>query len=208
MLAARHRQNYFCIPANRLLKCEIRCRIAGMQCNHHIYFTRPCIIGNISLQKFQFLIAIFLTQFIAVTDYIRLQIQSDHADIVFLQFMQIIIHGKCQIRLATSKIKNCNFPVFWKLRQHIFYKFKKTVDLPELVKLRMHDLPIGSHNTQITQKRHHGSFFQNIVFLPVVRKIYLFPVSLLHSSFDGHFSFLTDKNRIIVSSRLHLHLFH
>lgn len=49
MLAAWNGKDHFCIPANCLRQCIVRCRIAGMQRHHHVHTVYSFIICNISL---------------------------------------------------------------------------------------------------------------------------------------------------------------
>ena len=111
MLTAGHGQDDLCSPFHSLCQCIIRCRITCMKRNNHIHGGHPFIIRNIALIKFQFFIAVFYGQLTAFFDYICFQIQSDDRNIVPLQFTQIIIHGKCQIRFAASEIQYGNLPL-------------------------------------------------------------------------------------------------
>ena len=79
-------------------------------------------------------------------------------DIVFLQNMQIIIHGKCQIRFSTSKIQNRDLSVLLKFWKNILNKFQKPVDLPEFIKSGMYNFSILCHHTQILEKWNRNSF--------------------------------------------------
>ena len=122
--------------------------------------------------------------------------------------MQIIIHRKCQIRFSTSKIKDCNFSPLIKLRKNILNKFKETVNLSKLVKLRPHNLPFFGHNPKISQKRNHCSLFQNILLLAVMVHICLLIRILLRFSLDCQLPLFAHENRVVPLLCLHLHLFH
>ena len=128
-----------------------------------------------------------------MTDHIFLQIQSYDSYVIFFQFMQIIIHGKCEIRFTTAKIQDCKFSSLIKLRQYILDKFQEPVDLPEFVEFRMHDLSILCHNTKILKKWYRDSLFQHILFLTVMAHINLLFPALFYLTFYSHFSFFTYK---------------
>ena len=69
------------------------------------------ILRNIPLQEQQLLISVLFTQLITPPDHLFLKIQPDDPDIILLQLMQIIIHGKCQVRFAASEIQDRKLPV-------------------------------------------------------------------------------------------------
>ena len=143
-----------------------------------------------------------------MTNHIFLQIQSYDSYVIFFQFMQIIIHGKCEIRFTTAKIQDCKFSSLIKLRQYILDKFQEPVDLPEFVEFRMHDLSILCHNTKILKKWYRDSLFQYILLLAVVAHINLLLFAFFHLAFYCYFSLFAYKNCISCSLCLHLHLAH
>ena len=122
--------------------------------------------------------------------------------------MQVIIHGKCKIRLSTAKIQDRKFSSLIQFRKDIFDKFQKTVDLTELIGFCTHNLSILRHNSKILKKRHRDSLFQHVLFLTVMAHINLLFPAFFYLTFYGHFSFFTYKNCIIRSLCLHLHLAH
>ena len=208
MLAARYRKNYRSSPLHCFVKRIIGSCITSMKRNHHICLLTSLIGSNISLIKFQFFIMIFFCKTAAGFDYIFFQIQTYNTHIISLQLTKIMIHGKGEIRLAASKINNCNFSVFWKLRKNIFNKFQKTIQLPKLIIFCMSDFSLFCHNSQINQKRHRRPLFQKIMFLPVMcqhrNKSFLFFALLF--DFNGCFSFFAHKKCSGSSSALHLKL--
>ena len=123
VLTARHRQNHFCAPFYGFFQRIISRCITGVQGYDHIYMIHTLILCNITRQEGQFFISVFLCQILTMRDNICFQIQSDDPYIIVFQLMQIIIHGKRQIRLATTEIYDNRFSVFWKLRNDIFNKF-------------------------------------------------------------------------------------
>ena len=177
-----------------------------MERDDHIHLVDALIIRNVPHQERQLLIAVLLRQFSAVFDHILFQIQADNADIVFFQLMQIIIHGKCEIRFSASEIEDRKLSLLIELRKDIFDKFQEPVDLAEFVRLRPDDLPVLCHHPQISEERHRDPFFQDIMFLTVVgqiRRLRLLPALLF---LNGGLSFLADEHRIYVAHRLYLHL--
>ena len=84
--------------------------------------------------------------------------------------MQIIIHRKRKIRLSTSKIQDCHFPVSGKFGKDILNKLQKTIDLSEFVITTVYNLPLRSHNSQVDQKFYRFSLFQNVPLLPIMRQ--------------------------------------
>ena len=97
MLTAWNRQYHLRIPLNLFGKCIIGCFVTCMERYHHIYFLHTFIFRNITTQKMQFLISVFFCQSIAFPDHIFLQVQPNDINVISFEFLQIIIHGKCQI---------------------------------------------------------------------------------------------------------------
>ena len=141
-----------------------------MKRHHHIDPINAFIRSNIPLTESQLLIAVFFCQHAAFFNDILFQIQSNDPYIVLLQFMQIIIHRKRKIRLSTSKIKDCHFPVFGKFGKDILNKLQKTIDLSEFIITTVYNLPLRSHNSQVDQKFYRFSLFQNVPLLPIMRQ--------------------------------------
>ena len=141
-----------------------------MKRHHHIDPINAFIRSNIPLTESQLLIAVFFCQHAAFFNDILFQIQSDDPYIVLLQFMQIIIHRKRKIRLSTSKIQDCHFPVSGKFGKDILNKLQKTIDLSEFVITTVYNLPLRSHNSQVDQKFYRFSLFQNVPLLPIMRQ--------------------------------------
>ena len=206
MLTARNRQYDLCIPPYRFCQCIVSGCITRMECHDHIHLIHSIIICDIPFKKRQLIVPVFYGKTAAVSDHIFLQIQPDNTYVIFFQFMQIIIHGKCQIRFPASKIKYRQLPPFIQPGQNIFDKLQKTVDLSELVSFRPDDLPIPCHHTQILQKRNRDSLLKNMVFSAVMSQIRLFCSLLLFLSLYCHFSFFAHKHRNVFVYRLSLHL--
>ena len=88
-----------------------------------------------------------------------------------LQHFQVIIHGKCQVRLAASEINDMHGSVGWQFRQNIFNKLQEAIDLSILVITCTDNLPAFCHNAQINHKRHCRSFFDDILLLAIMLQI-------------------------------------
>ena len=197
MLAARHRKDHFRIPADRLGKRVVRGRIAGMERDDHIHLIHAVIIRDVAGKECKLVITVLLCQPAAVPDHILLQIQPDNADIIAFQLMQIIIHGKCKIRLSAPEVKDRKFPVPVKLRQDILDKLKEPVDLPELVRPRPDDLPVLRHHPEIPEKGHVLSFFENVSLLPVVGQVRRLRLLSALLPLDRGLPFFADQHRIL-----------
>ena len=195
MLTAGHRQNDGSTPADGLVQGVVRGRVAGVQAHHHIHAVHPLIRGNVAHQEGQSLIAVFFRQLAAGGNDILLQIQADHAHIKALLLMQEIIHGKGQIGLAASKIHHGDLPVCGQMRHHVRHKFQKTVDLPELVLLSLHQLSLRGHEPQIHQKRQRLIRGQQIRLLPVMGQIPGCRFRLLLLPPDCHVALLARQHR-------------
>ena len=120
--------------------------------------------------------------------------------------MQIIIHGKREIRFPASEINDGQLSPAVEPRQDIFYEFEEAVDLPELIGLRPDDLTVCSHHTQILQKRDRDPFLQNILLFSVVGKIRFFRRCLPFSSLDRNFPLPAHKHCTVLMHCLDLHL--
>ena len=117
-------------------------------------------------------ISILLCQQIAAADYIFFQIQANNPHRISLQAVKVMIHGKGQIRLSTAKINDGCLPPRIQIRQNVFDKLQKTVDLTELIIPGSDDLPFFGHDTQIHQKFYRFSFLQHKAFFPVMSQNY------------------------------------
>ena len=122
--------------------------------------------------------------------------------------MQIVIHGKCKIRLATSKVKDRNLPILWKFRKNVLNEFQKSVDLAELVESGMHHFSFLRHHAKICEKWHCCSLFQHILLLAVMGHAHHLHRFLAHFLLNCYFSFLADKYGVRRCSGVHLHLTH
>ena len=72
MLAAGNGKDHPGAPVYRLLHCIIRSHVTGMEGNHHICMVCPFIGSNISMIKTKVLIAVALTETIALVNHILL----------------------------------------------------------------------------------------------------------------------------------------
>ena len=164
------------------------------------------------LQELQFAVAVFLTQLIAMADHIPLQIQTDDPDIIILQLMEIVVHGKSQVRFPASEVKDGQLPAFLRpvlqARQDVLDKFQKAVDLAELVEFRVDHLSLPGHDSQIHQERHRRPLPEDVSLLSVVGQVRLFCRLLPGLLFHGDLSLFADQRRDRGLSRLHLELLH
>ena len=208
VLAARHRQDNLRFPGNRFSQSMIRRRITRMEGHYHVHPFCICIICNISHLEAKLLITVLPSKLAAVPDHVLLKIQSDDPDIISPKLMQIIIHGKCQVRLPASEIQDGKLPVTLKLRQDILDKFQETIYLSKFVEFGADDLPLFRHDPQILKKRNRHSFFKDISLLPVMAHIHLLSLILLSLSLYRRSALLTHQHRKYRFCRLHLHLAH
>ena len=177
-----------------------------MERDDHIHLIHAVIIRDVAGKERKLVITVLFCQPAAVPDHILLQIQPDNADIIAFQLMQIIIHGKCKIRLSAPEVKDRKFPVPVKLRQDILDKLKEPVDLPELVRPRPDDLPVLRHHSEITEKRYEFPFFENVSLLPVVGQVRRLRLLSALLPLDRGLPFFADQHRILRIRRLDLHL--
>ena len=206
MLTARYRQNHLCIPLDSFCKCIVCRFVTGMERHDHIDFLYTFIICDITMQKMQLVIAVFSGKAVTFLNNVFFQIKSDDIDIVSFEFFQIVIHGKCQIRFATSEIQNRDLPFSGQRRKNILNKFQKTVDLLKFVIRSIVDFALAVHHTEIHKKRNRRPLFQNVLFYPVVRlNPDRFQRRMLFD-FDCLPAFFADQNRAIHASSLCLKL--
>ena len=111
------------------------------------------------MQEMQLVIAIFLSKAVTFLNNIFFQIKADDIDIVSFEFFQIIIHGKGQIRFATSEIQNRDLPFSGQRRKNILDKFQKTVDLLKFVIRSIVDFALTVHHAKVHKKRNCRPFF-------------------------------------------------
>ncbi len=123
--------------------------------------------------------------------------------------MQIIIHGKSQIRLTAAKVNNMHRMILGQEWPNVLNKLQKTVDLTELIVPRRYHFSFFGLHSQIHQKGNRTSFFQNIAFLSVVGQRNLNVIfrnaALLFA--HRHFSFFAYQHRRLKRGCLNLQLF-
>ena len=198
MLAAGHRKDQLCFPADRMIQSIIRSRITGVKRYHHINRLIALITANITNLKGQPVIAILLRCFVTVSDHICLQIQSGDLHIPLLQLHQIIVEDESKIRFAASKIHNPYGLICWKSINLIIDQFHKTVDLTVFVIHGADDLAFCRKDAHIHQRRNDCSFLQQIMFLPVILCLCLRRLGGRHPLFTaGNFSLFRNADRVL-----------
>ena len=91
-------------------------------------------------------VAVLLCQPVAKGNHILLQIQPRNLHFVFPKHMQVIIHGKGKVRFSASEVNDAHRSVCWKLTHNVLDKFQITVNLAELIVLRLYDFALrGLH---------------------------------------------------------------
>ena len=87
--------------------------------------------------------------------------------------LEVIVKCKRQIGLAAAKINDPQrTPVLpGKIHEYIPHKFEIPVDLPELVVLCLHNLPLRRLYAEFHEKRHRHILRQDVLLLPVVGKV-------------------------------------
>ena len=177
-----------------------------MKRHNHIDLLYTFIICDIAMQEMQLVIAIFLSKTVTFLNDVLFQIKSDDVDVVSFEFFQIIIHGKCQIRFATSEIQDRDLPFSGQRRKNVLDKLQKTVDLLKFVIRSIVDFPFAVHHSEIHKKRNRRSFFQNVLFHPVVRlNPDRFQRRMLFD-LDRLLTFFADQNGTVRTSSLYLKL--
>ena len=195
MLTAGHRQDDRGTPSHCFCQGMVRSGIAGMKRHNHIHMAAPFIGCDISLIKMQFFVMIFFCQTAACLNDVRLQIQTDHLDIIAFQLMQIVIHGKCEIGFAAPEVNNIHFSVFREPWQDVLNKLQKAVELLKFIITGMFHLTRLIHDSQIYQIGHRHPFLQQIFLLPVVgqHRDKILP-ALYFLSLDGQSALLAGKH--------------
>ena len=146
MLTAGHHHNDACIPFYRFFYGVIGCRVAGMECHHHVHLVIAFVGADVAPLKMQVLVAVLLCQPVAKGNHILLQIQTRNLHFVFPKHMQVIIHGKGKVRFSASEVNDAHRSVCWKLTHNVLDKFQITVNLAELIVLRLYDFALrGLH---------------------------------------------------------------
>ena len=171
VLTAGYRENVRHLMTYCVMKSKVCCDIAGVKGDYHINVTLEklslCDIVDIKLKVF---IAVLLCRFVAVTDYILLEVIADNRCLYASYHSKIVINDKGKIAFSAAEIEYC-YTVLTELAEGIVNNFNKAVYLLILIVFTFDNLKVTAENPQVNKSGN---------ILPLLEDVFLFFIMTLH----------------------------